>query len=186
MDSQDPIVAFPTIERASLIEAVRRNFNPQAHLLAAHVTVVFPFMDDRTSADLAEHVRTSVSGMAPFAIALTDISRETDGYLFLNVRDGADRFRELHEALYAGRWARFRSAVHEYRPHVTSARVMDHGALSNAYREACLTLSLPVAGTVTGLAVFRVDTPDQGAVIHEVTFAAVRRTRKPALRLRRR
>ena len=171
MNADYAVVAFPALERADSIEAVRRRFDPLADLLAAHVTVVFPFATDLVEATLADHVRRTVRGVAPFTITLTDVSREAGGYLFLNVGAGAERFRELHGGLYSGPWAHHRSSAHEYRPHVTVGRVTDHAALPAAHREAHLAIRFPIRGTVPGLAIVRLDAPDRGAVIDRIAFA---------------
>ena len=172
MDTQYAVVAFPDFENADSIEAVRRRFDPLAGLIAAHVTLIFPLSDDRAETHLADHVQRSVRDVSPFDITLTDISRETDGYLFLNVGVGAHRFRELHNKLYTDPWARHRSLAHEYRPHVTIGRIADRDVLAHAHREADLALTRPISGTVTGLAIFRLETPDRGTVIHRVAFPA--------------
>lgn len=45
MAPQYAIVAFPAFDCADSVEAIRRKLDPQAGLLAAHITLVFPFSD---------------------------------------------------------------------------------------------------------------------------------------------
>jgi 2'-5' RNA ligase len=172
MEPQYAVVAFPALVGADSVEAVRRRLDPLAALLAAHITLVFPFRADLSEASLADHVGRAVEGVPPFAVALTGLSVETGGYLFLNVGAGAERFHALHARLYSGPLACHRSSAHEYRPHVTVGRVADHHGLAEARQEAYLALRLPVLGTVPGLAIFRLDGPDRGAVVCKVPFAA--------------
>lgn len=77
MEPQYAVVAFPALARADSVESLRRRFDPQAELLCAHVTLVFPFRGDLGEAGLATHVHRVAAGVLPFTIALTDLSLET-------------------------------------------------------------------------------------------------------------
>ena len=168
---QYAIVAFPVFDCADSVEAVRRKFDPQAGLLAAHVTLVFPFSDDLGEASLAEHVGRAVEGVPAFPIALTDLSTKVGGYLFLNVGAGSARFHSLHARLYSGPLARHRSSA-EYRPHVTVGRLVGGDGLFDAEQETVLALTLPILGTVADLAIFRLDGPGRGAVVCRVPLGS--------------
>jgi 2'-5' RNA ligase len=159
------VVAFPRLDSENAVEAIRRSYDPLASQLAAHVTIVFPFEGAIVEADLVDHVERAVEGVPPFPLTLTDVSVEPGGYVFLNVGTGADRFQDLHERLYSGPLSQHRSAVHDYRPHVTVGRVTERDALTNASREALLAFSFPVYGTVVDLALFRLDAPERGTVV---------------------
>ena len=169
---QYAVVAFPVLDHTDSVEAVRRRFDPLATLLAAHVTLVFPFPLGFEEALLADHVRRAVERVPAFRFDLTDLSTETGGYLFLNVGAGADRFHGLHERLYSGPLARHRSLAHDYRPHVTVGRLADGDDLSEAQRAAHLALKLPMGGAVAELAIFRVDGVERGAVICTIPLEA--------------
>lgn len=170
MASQYAIVAFPALDCPDSVEAIRRRLDPLAGLLAAHVTLVFPFSDDLGEASLADHVGRAVEGVPPFPIALKDVSTEAGGYVFLNVGAGSARFHYLHARLYSGPLARHRSSA-EYRPHVTVGRVAGRDGLLDAQQETVLALKLPILGTVADLAIFRLDGPGRGAVVCRVPFA---------------
>jgi 2'-5' RNA ligase len=172
MKPRHAVVAFPALVRADSVEAVRRRFDPLASVLDAHVTLVFPFDSDISEASLADHVGQAVEGVRPFSLALTGLTVEAGEYLFLNVGSGAKRFLNLHARLYSGPLAGHRSSTHEYRPHVTVGRSTDHHTLAEAQQEAHLALGLPVLGTVSGLAIFRLDGPDRGGVVCRVPFGA--------------
>ena len=170
MEPQYAVIALPVFDCADSVEAIRRRVDPLAALLAAHVTLVFPFKDDLGEAGLADHVVRAVEGVSPFVIALTELSMETGGYLFLTVGAGAECFRDLHARLYSGPLARHRSTAHAYRPHVTIGRRADHHGLAEARQEAHLALGLPVDGAVADLAIFRLDGPERGAVVRRVAL----------------
>jgi len=71
MTGQLAIVAFPRFEASSgRLEEVRRRFDPLAALLAAHVTLVFPFEESLSLSELRADVDGAVRGIAPFAITL--------------------------------------------------------------------------------------------------------------------
>lgn len=172
MEPRYAVVALPALARADSVEAIRRRFDPQAGLLGAHVTLVFPFRGDLDEAGLRTHVRRAAVGARPFTITLSDLSMETGGYLFLRVGAGAESFHDLHTRLYSGPLTGHRSSAHAYLPHVTIGRLADHAELAQAREQADRALALPVLGAVTGLAIFRLDDPERGAIVWSLPFEA--------------
>jgi 2'-5' RNA ligase len=65
MTAQYAIVAYPTLEFANQVEAVRQRFDPLASVLNAHVTLVFPFT---ARAEV-------VAGLQPHVTPLSQMSR---------------------------------------------------------------------------------------------------------------
>jgi 2'-5' RNA ligase len=168
MMTQYAIVAFPVLEALGAIESVRRRFDPLASLLKSHVTLVFPFIDAADEVNLLNHIARAVSGMHPFSILLSEVTVEDDGYLFLNVAAGADRFIDLHSRLYTGLLAHHRSPSHEYRPHITLGRLSEQHELTMAADEAKKELTQPVRGVVNEIALFRLSAPTAGEVVRTI------------------
>ena len=156
MGVQHAIVLFPAFDATAEIETLRRAYDPQASLLPAHVTVVFPFADPGVTALLYDHVATSIAGMTPFDIALATPTREDGGYLFLRVAEGRDRVVELHERLYRGPLLAHRSVTHSYQPHVTVGHLESPEALRAAASAACLRLQAPLHARINEVAVFEI------------------------------
>ena len=170
MTVQHAIVAFPILQFADRIESVRQRFDPLASLLGAHITLVFPFADSLTQSHLKRHIDQAVVDFAPFDFALSAPTPEADGYLFLHVTSGLERFVRLHERLYSDDLARHRSTTHSYRPHITVGHVSSPEQLITAAREASLLLGGPLVGRVDGLSMFRLDQPLSGTVVATIPF----------------
>jgi 2'-5' RNA ligase len=120
------VVAYPTLGEADRqwVEAMRAQHDPQARLIGAHFTLVFPTDADPES--LAQHVRSVASDAAliPFvarkARAIRDPS-EGGGHVFLVPDAGYGELVALHARLYVGPLAdRLRLDI-PYVPHITVA-----------------------------------------------------------------
>jgi 2'-5' RNA ligase len=159
------IVAFPVLDAVAIVESVRRRFDPLASMLAAHITLVFPFTSGVGDAELATHIAGAVAGQHAFDITLADISVEDGGYVFLNVEAGVDVLCELHDRLYTGCLEPYFSSAHEYRPHVTIGRLADPEQATWAAKDARTQLTLPLRGEVNQLAVFRLNAAHRGDVV---------------------
>ena len=171
MTVQCAIVAFPMLESANQIEAVRQRFDPLASVLDAHVTLVFPFTPPAESVEvLHPHVVTAVAGLAPFPIRLTRPTPADANYLFLQVTHGDRLLIELHDRLYSGLLAPFLSPAHSYAPYVTVGRFTSAGALSAAAVEARELLPQETDGVVDRLAILELRDGTRGATLFEVLF----------------
>jgi 2'-5' RNA ligase len=159
------IVAFPVMECADLIASVRRRLDPLDGLLAAHVTLVFPFADPTLAQDALErHVADAVSGIESFDITLERPTGSEGGYILMELSQGADRLAGMHDRLYSGPLARHRSSTHVYRPHVTIGRLSPPEDLVAATEQAADVLSRPLRGRIEAVAGFRLDEPWRGEV----------------------
>lgn len=168
MTVQYAIVAFPILDTAAGIEPVRRRFDPLALLLPAHITLVFPFADAASDAEMATHIACAVADQRAFDITLADVSVEDGGFLFLNVTTGADVLGDLHDRLYTDLLASHLSSTYQYRPHITIGRLPDPEQLGLAAEEARKRLALPVRGKINDVALFRLDEVGRGAVTRTI------------------
>lgn len=156
MSLQHAIVLFPAFDAAAEIETLRRAYDPQATVLPAHVTVVFPFTNADAATFLYDHIAASIAGMTPFDIALATPTPEDGGYLFLRVTEGRDRVVELHDRLYRGPLLEHRSVTHDYEPHVTVGRLDSSEALRTAASAACRRLQSPLHAHINEVALFEI------------------------------
>jgi 2'-5' RNA ligase len=148
------VVAFPKIADADAwqeILSVRERFDPLAHNVPPHLTLVFPFEDALPDTELEEHVRRVVCDVPRFAVTFRDITAHENEYLFLNVKRGNDALVALHDALYTGPLARHLIRRHTYVPHVTVGRLPGHdlaialdatSAITRAYDAIVDTISI--------------------------------------------
>lgn len=159
------IVAFPAIECADLVASVRRRLDPLDGLLAAHVTLVFPFSDPTIEQDALErHVAEAVAGVEPFDITLERPKSADDNYIVMELSQGSDRLAVMHDRLYSGALAPHRSGAHVYRPHVTIGHLSPPENLVAATEQAADVLPRPLRGRIETIAGFRLDRPWRGEV----------------------
>lgn len=120
--SRRAVVMFPQSEQLGLVESLRDRFDPLAGLIAAHVTLVFPFSGEHSTVTLRTHVENVLHDRRSFLARFEGIREADDGYVFLDVTTGARELAELHDRLYTGPLAQYLSPVHDFRPHLTLAR----------------------------------------------------------------
>jgi 2'-5' RNA ligase len=135
-DVRRAIVIAPRFERVERIAELRRAYDPLAFVVPPHITLVFPFSSDLTTAALAAHVTTAVAGIAPFPIELRGVTGDADEHLFLTVKRGNDDIIALHDRLYTGPLAPFRSLRHTFVPHLTVGRLERPAAFAVALAHA--------------------------------------------------
>jgi len=116
-------------------------FDPLAHVIAPHITLVFPFESDLSSRDIESHVRSALVDHPPFDIRLDGITGDDAGYIFLNVTTGSDDLIRLHDTLYTRQLASHLSLDHVYRPHLTLGRIQEPKEFTVAL--AAVTRSAP-------------------------------------------
>ena len=164
MTEKYAIVAFPVFDAADVVESVRRRFDPLASVLPAHITLVFPFVDAATEADLAIHITSAIANQRAFDITFRDVSVEDGGYLFLNVESGGAVLREIHDRLYSSRLESHLSSSHVYEPHITVGRLADPERLTFAANEAKTALAAVLRGRIREVTLFRLDEGGGGEV----------------------
>src|SRR5712692_8482767 len=103
------VVIFPPLPEPDPVASLRRRFDPLVDVIAAHITVVFPFDSDLDLAELRDHVARAARGCEPFPIRLQGITSVQDSYLFLNVTLGKERLVELYERPFSGPLQPYRS-----------------------------------------------------------------------------
>ena len=117
------------------IETIRREFDPLAHQIAAHITLVFPFASDFSTRKLRDHVANAIAGCSAFAVSYAGIRKAENEYVFLDLAAGREQVTDLHHRLYSGPLRQF-LATSPFVPHTTVARTSDPDRLDAALRAA--------------------------------------------------
>jgi len=134
------IVSYPLLEPADRdwIESIRAQHDPQATMLPAHVTLVFPAQvrADDVGAEIAAvaSVSTSISFVIRWARAIRG-AFEAGGHVFLVPDGGFDEIAALHDALYGGAFSGSRRADIPFIPHITIAANRDFGLCERLARD---------------------------------------------------
>ncbi|WP_425456303.1 2'-5' RNA ligase family protein [Brevibacillus fluminis] len=115
------------------MEKLRKKYDSLYGLIPPHITLVFPFESDRSLADLHTHFVASVDKVRPFKLCVNGITATSDNYLFLNVTEGSNKIKDLHDRLYTGILRGFLNEQIPYTPHITVGRFPYTAALERAF-----------------------------------------------------
>lgn len=129
------IMIFPEFDNIDVINDIRKKYDPLADLVLPHITLVFPFESELTDEELNLYLKESLSGIHPFKVELGGFSKQEDrygNYLFLNVVQGMDIIRNIHDMLYKDKLKKF-DAGYDYVPHMTVGKVSSMELLDKAF-----------------------------------------------------
>jgi len=127
------ILLFPEFSNMQVIDRIRAQYDPAAKLVPPHITLVFPFESDISTADLHAHMTHALASASPFEVELSGITPAPGGYLFLHIQKGAAEITALHEKLYAGILSPFYPDwSHTFLPHMTVGHFQDDAQLQSA------------------------------------------------------
>jgi 2'-5' RNA ligase len=125
------VLAYPRFSDpdAAWIEALRKNHDPQFHLIRAHFTLAFPAAV--AAATLAAEVEKVVAARRAFRIEVTGAIAHRDplassSHVFLVPSLGVEEIEALHESLRAGALRPHRHYEIPYIPHLTVAQKRSH------------------------------------------------------------
>lgn len=129
------IMIFPEFENIDVINDIRKKYDPLANLVLPHITLVFPFDSELTNEELNLHLKECLSDIQPFKMELEGFSKQINNYgnyLLLNVVQGIDEIKNIHERLYKGRLKQF-DAGYDYVPHMTVGNLSSIDLLNKAF-----------------------------------------------------
>lgn len=127
---------FPGFDNIHILDRLRAKYDPLFGRIHPHITLVFPFESELTDDDLAAHLQCCAHRLSPFELRMQGITKEDEGYLFLNVVSGRNELIRLHDELYGGHLQMHLRRDIPYRPHLTVGRLEDERNLATAFAEA--------------------------------------------------
>jgi 2'-5' RNA ligase len=151
------IVLFLPSPEPDAVVALRRQFDPLFGSLAAHVTLVFPFVGDLGPEALRRHVEQATRGVSPITVRLAGVTGANGLNLFLNVKRGNDALIDLHDRLYRGPLEKYLSYEFSYTPHVTVGRFTDESAFRAAL-EVASAAAIDFEATLDAVSVYDAET----------------------------
>jgi 2'-5' RNA ligase len=135
------IIAPLEATRADLarIETLRRRHDPQAAIIPAHVTLVFPFETDDLPG-ITDHINEVIASHGPIALRLSAYLAvrahdDSQSHIFLVPDQGRAEIEALHDALYEGPLASHLRGDIPFIPHVTIAVFDFHDEAEDFVRE---------------------------------------------------
>ena len=132
------IMIFPEFDNGKLIDDIREKYDPAAHSVRPHITLVFPFESNLTTDELRGHMLAALSGFPPFLLSLQGvIEKKSFGkYLLLEVHRGRNKLKELYKRLYTGILSPFMPDWDSnFEPHMTVGKIEDEDMFQNASYE---------------------------------------------------
>lgn len=129
---------FPEFKNMGIINDIREKYDPLANLVLPHITLVFPFDSELTNEELKLHLKRSLRDIQPFKIELAGFSKQEDrygNYLFLNVVQGADIIKNIHNMLYNDKLKQFYTGNDDYIPHMTVGKLSSVELLDKAFED---------------------------------------------------
>jgi 2'-5' RNA ligase len=129
------LVHYPAVD-THLIDALRRKYDPQAGLIAPHITLMFPVPSSIGESTLVSHLELLLRDCLPFPIHLAGLEQSADYYLFLVLQQGSAEVIHLHDRIYTGILAPYLRTDLPYVPHVTLGSFGDAEPCSQALGEA--------------------------------------------------
>lgn len=126
---------FPNFDDDEEIQQFRQAYDPLALKIRPHLTLVFPFESDITSAELVAHIEQQLESIAPFEVVLKGVTGDEEGSLFLTVKKGNDQIIAIHDCLYQGILAGYLWRQAHYMPHLTLGHTNDDSDFLKALSE---------------------------------------------------
>jgi 2'-5' RNA ligase len=127
------LVHYPAVEIRH-INRLRSKYDPQFHLIAPHITIMFPTPDSIGERSLVSHIEGVLHRWKSFPIRLKGLQQSWDEYLFLLLNKGEGDVIRLHDEIYTGLLSEYRDEVRPFIPHLTL------GAFSAKSEEYALAL----------------------------------------------
>jgi 2'-5' RNA ligase len=132
---------FPRFEGMDRVEALRKRHDPAGHLVAAHLTLVFPFGTALSALQVETHVRRVAGRWPPITVTFRRTRLHANEFVFLMASRGAASITALHDALYTRSLQAHLRRDMPFEPHITLARNADLSVLEGAAEEAAETLA---------------------------------------------
>ena len=130
------ILIFPQFENVSVIDEIRKKYDPNYENVLPHITLVFPFESDLTKQQLLSHVENALHKTNCFCLKLGNLVKKNSKgyYLMLRVTDGSIKVKELHQKLYEGILAPYKPEWQDgFMPHMTVGQFENQSDLDAAY-----------------------------------------------------
>lgn len=129
------IMIFPEFKNINIINDIRKKYDPLSDLVLPHITLVFPFECELTNEELSLYMSDSLKDIHPFKIELEGFSKQEDrygNYLFLNVVQGMDVIKNIHDILYKDKLKEF-GLGYDYVPHMTVGKLSSMELLNRVF-----------------------------------------------------
>jgi len=132
---------FPQFENVNIIDEIREKYDPIASHVRPHITLVFTFENNLTSAELKEHLEKVLTDINPFRLTMDEIIKMDNPlgmYLFLVLKEGSEDIKKLSSKLYTGILELYKPewlSQKTFLPHMTIGNFSSRDDLNKAFKE---------------------------------------------------
>ena len=129
------IMIFPEFENMDVINDIRKKYDPLSDLILPHITLVFPFNSELTNEELNLYLKECLNDIQSFKVELKGFSKQKNkygNYLFLNVVQGMDIIKNIHDRLYKDKLKQL-DIGYAYVPHMTVGKLSSIKLLDKAF-----------------------------------------------------
>jgi 2'-5' RNA ligase len=120
------LVHFPNTDTTH-INFIRSKYDPTAHLIAPHITVLFPVPDEMGENALIKHIEGVLKPWKPFPIRINGFYKSWDNWLFLTLKDGNAEVIRLHTQIYTGILQPYLRNDIDFVPHISLGLFVKEG-----------------------------------------------------------
>ena len=163
---------FPKFDGIERIEAFRARHDPVAHLIPAHLSLVFPFPTAHTRLQVQTHVRHVASRWPAIPVTFRRVRMHANEFIFLMASRGATSITGLHDKLYTRSFAPHLRRDMPYEPHITLARHADYARLEAAFAQAEEEFGGEFSAVIRELALLHVDRDGRIDVLESIALNA--------------
>ena len=118
------ILIIPKCKNIEKIQLIREKYDELSHLVPPHITLAFPFENDITNEELKLELVKIFKNYKPFNIKCKGISLHEDtrvntNYIFLDLIDGKEVIKQIHDLIYEKILYEEPAIKYNYIPHIT-------------------------------------------------------------------
>lgn len=131
------IMIFPRFSKRSrtILQKIRRDFDPLWDKVAPHITLVFPFESSLSKDEIAKIIKESLSGVSRFCIRVSSFERFDTGHVYLKIVDGEECLLTIIRDFYDSEvLSKYRPNFYDVlKPHITVAFFNDKAQMDAAF-----------------------------------------------------
>ncbi len=166
------IMIFPELSNMSIIDEIRDKYDPLAHHVRPHITLVFPFKSDISTDELRSHLERALYKVKSFEMTLQGITpvKSFGNYLFLGITDGTEEIVDIHKYLYSDlleeihpQWLKNAG----YHPHMTVGKIDNEEVYKSAI-EVVKDIDAEFRATVKRISVEIIDENEDSMIEMEI------------------
>ena len=135
------IMIFPQFENISIIDDIRKKYDPLYNHVRSHITLVFTFESNISLNEIKDHMEKVLKVIIPFRLTMTDIIKVDNHlgkYLFLVINEGVDNIKKLSSKLYTGILEQYKPEwfnENTFLPHMTIGSFNSREDLNKAFKD---------------------------------------------------